>query len=268
MADKLAWFPFYCADYLLDDAVDELTLEQEGAFLRLLCHQWREGSIAADEASLRKKLKRCDPRKFRSIWSRLSVHFEPISDGRLINPKLNSLRVAAMDESRKQAKRAKDRWDRVAPAYAEPGEPAMRSDTESDQKQIEGEIPHGDTVGGDLIPLLMLADAWGFVFPGPPPDAQGLIALGAKLESWARSTPPVGELRDWVIGCLEAWKRLVDGWRRKKVHANPTPWKMGEHLATIDSVLKGQIVPEDWGKKDESKGVAVPMAAKGKGESW
>lgn len=41
-------FQFYPADWLADAKTAMASLEEEGAFIRLLCYAWREGSIPAD----------------------------------------------------------------------------------------------------------------------------------------------------------------------------------------------------------------------------
>lgn len=41
-------FQFYPADWLAAACVSMATLEEEGAYIRLLCYAWREGSIPAD----------------------------------------------------------------------------------------------------------------------------------------------------------------------------------------------------------------------------
>lgn len=46
--NKAPAFQFYPKDYLADSKVCELSLEEEGAYMRLLSHCWIEGSIPAD----------------------------------------------------------------------------------------------------------------------------------------------------------------------------------------------------------------------------
>ena len=41
-------FQFYPADYIGSQRVQMLTLEEEGAYIRLLCSCWQHGSIPAD----------------------------------------------------------------------------------------------------------------------------------------------------------------------------------------------------------------------------
>jgi uncharacterized protein YdaU (DUF1376 family) len=38
-------FQFYPADYLADPNVDMMTLEQQGAYIRLICHAWRSTTV-------------------------------------------------------------------------------------------------------------------------------------------------------------------------------------------------------------------------------
>ena len=92
-----------------------MTLEEEGAFRRLLDHHWREGSIPADPEELRRLCKWVSPRRFAAIWKRISGRFTPSPiENRLVN-----LRSAAqktdLEEFRRArresgAKGAKGRW--------------------------------------------------------------------------------------------------------------------------------------------------------------
>jgi len=49
---KAPAFQFYAAEYLADEGVQLLTLEQEGIYNRLQAYCWREGSIPADTGKL------------------------------------------------------------------------------------------------------------------------------------------------------------------------------------------------------------------------
>jgi uncharacterized protein YdaU (DUF1376 family) len=48
MKEKSPAFQFYPQDYLADPNVAEMTLEEQGAYIRLICYAWIAGSIPAD----------------------------------------------------------------------------------------------------------------------------------------------------------------------------------------------------------------------------
>ena len=57
MKERAPAFQFYAADYLADENVVLMTLDEEGAYIRALAHCWREGSIPADPKLLSRMLK-------------------------------------------------------------------------------------------------------------------------------------------------------------------------------------------------------------------
>ena len=59
MKNRSPAFQFYASDYLADEKVQLMTLEQEGAYIRLLAYCWREGTLPADPESLAKLCKGC-----------------------------------------------------------------------------------------------------------------------------------------------------------------------------------------------------------------
>jgi uncharacterized protein YdaU (DUF1376 family) len=93
----MPWFQFYWSDWLTSPAVDAFTLEQQGAYLRLLIHQWDtpDGILPNDPAELarisrlggewrqlgRPILRRCFDKvpggwsnpKIRKIWQRARI---------------------------------------------------------------------------------------------------------------------------------------------------------------------------------------------------
>lgn len=83
-------YQHYPADYLSDEDTATMTLEEEGAYRRLLDHHWREGSIPADPEQLRRLLKWIPMRRFRAIWAKVGGCFSPAADRpeRLVNERL------------------------------------------------------------------------------------------------------------------------------------------------------------------------------------
>lgn len=85
---KAPAFQFYASDWRSDGTVSLMSLEEEGAFIRLLAFAWLEGSIPADSAT-RAKVLRVTKRKADALWSSvLSGLFVPNEDGDgLVNPR-------------------------------------------------------------------------------------------------------------------------------------------------------------------------------------
>ena len=91
------WFPLDVNDWLLDLAT--MPLDAQGAYLRLLCYQWRDGSVPADEETLAGLvgLVARSP-AWRGVWGALERHF-PASEGARRNPRLAAERGAAVEKS-------------------------------------------------------------------------------------------------------------------------------------------------------------------------
>lgn len=89
-------FQFYAAEYLADEHVQLMTLEEEGAYIRLLAFCWREGSIPGEKGALSRLCKgasemvistvlerfTCAPNSGRLIHARLEVEREKQSEWR------------------------------------------------------------------------------------------------------------------------------------------------------------------------------------------
>lgn len=82
-AGKSPAFSFYPKDYESDECVKLMSLEQEGAYLRLLCHAWLEGSIPADVPSLA-AICRVKPSKMAKLWPGIARCWTE-KDGRFFN---------------------------------------------------------------------------------------------------------------------------------------------------------------------------------------
>ncbi len=96
--------PFYVADYLGSAKVMIMTLEQEGAYCRLLWYQWQDGSIPSDIASLA-RLCRVTPQVMRRVWTNVAPCFEPIEGkpGRLANLPMEVKRAEALAFRKRRA---------------------------------------------------------------------------------------------------------------------------------------------------------------------
>jgi len=86
-------FSLYPKDLLTSENVVAMTDEELGVYVRLLCHQWLEGSIPAEPDRLAKMMKR-RRRAFDRIWRAVGPCFPPAPDRlRLLNPRLEEERA-------------------------------------------------------------------------------------------------------------------------------------------------------------------------------
>jgi uncharacterized protein YdaU (DUF1376 family) len=67
------WMPFYVGDYLADTR--HLTLEQHGAYLLLITHYWKHGSLPDDDAELR-RIVGATVWQWKRIWPAVKLFFE------------------------------------------------------------------------------------------------------------------------------------------------------------------------------------------------
>ena len=78
------WFPFYIDDWEGAETVKLSDNRVRGAYLRLLCHQWRKGSLPPGVGELA-AIAGEPERAFRVMWKRLEGKFPINGDGRRSN---------------------------------------------------------------------------------------------------------------------------------------------------------------------------------------
>lgn len=84
-------FPFYPADWLLGTLT--FSLAEDGAYLRLVMHQWHAGSVPGDDLSAVAKILRVTEREAKPLWAAVSVKFVRGEDGLWRNARLERQRV-------------------------------------------------------------------------------------------------------------------------------------------------------------------------------
>ena len=110
MANKPPAFLLYTTDLLADGAVMAMTLEEFGAFMKLLCIAWGEEGIPADDKALCRLLG-VSPRKWKSLWPAMESKWESNGNGRLINPRMERVRAERIAFSQRASKAAAKRWE-------------------------------------------------------------------------------------------------------------------------------------------------------------
>lgn len=124
---KAPAFQLYAKEFLADEAVIVMDLDAVGAFIVLLCHQWIEGSIPADQVLLA-RICRTTPERMQAIWPQVASKFPPkrADKTRLANTKLEIVRSEKQRFSAKQStsgtRGARKRW----------------SDNPNPEKQMDG----------------------------------------------------------------------------------------------------------------------------------
>ena len=78
--DKSPAFQFYPKDWLSDLNVVRMTLEEQGAYMRLLCHQWLEGQLPANTSELARVVGVSSSR-FARMWRSIAPCFALSDDG-------------------------------------------------------------------------------------------------------------------------------------------------------------------------------------------
>jgi uncharacterized protein YdaU (DUF1376 family) len=108
MEQRSPAFQFYPKDFLADENVRLMSLQERGAYITLLCLCWTEGTLPADTDRLA-RLCGVPHAAFRRIWPALEMCFRPDSDteGRLIHPRLHRERQKQAEFKRRQSDNGK-----------------------------------------------------------------------------------------------------------------------------------------------------------------
>lgn len=102
-------FRFYAGDFLRDQKVMLMSLEERGAYITLLCSNWLEGSIPDDTNKLA-RLCSITPGEMEQLWISLKPCFKPKGKkypGMLTNRRLEVERKKQKAFSKLQSDRAK-----------------------------------------------------------------------------------------------------------------------------------------------------------------
>lgn len=84
-------FPFYPADWLLGTLT--FSLAEDGAYLRLVMHQWNAGSVPGDDLAAIAKILRVSEREARPVWAAVSAKFIRGDDGGWRNARVEKQRA-------------------------------------------------------------------------------------------------------------------------------------------------------------------------------
>lgn len=107
-------FQFYADDFL--GGVGDMTCEEVGAYIRLLCHQWNKGGLVNDDDRLQIMAGQCQA----SALATAKTKFGVCGDGLLRNARLELERSKQTAYREKQAENGAKRWGSDAKPNAKP----------------------------------------------------------------------------------------------------------------------------------------------------
>ena len=158
---SLAYFPFYPGDWLGDPRVASLTLEEQGAYFRLLCLMWNYQSgrcaLPNDDAQLAMMLgvsRRKWTKLRRALIDRKNSVLVLTADGEWVtSPRLEAEYQKAVDKSRKAAMSGKQRSGRSANAQRTLSERSASAERTLSERSADGQPPiepepESDSYGG------------------------------------------------------------------------------------------------------------------------
>lgn len=124
MAEKSPAYQRYPKDYLGDENVVVMTLEEEGAYNRLMDFCWMQGSLPSDMRELAAMCKNVPVKRMQKMWERIGRCFQPHPDhpGRLTHKRLDKEREKQAEWSRKSSEGGKKgsatRWGKDKGGHA------------------------------------------------------------------------------------------------------------------------------------------------------
>lgn len=105
-------FQFYAGDWLRDQTVKLMSLEERGAYITLLASCWVDGSVPNEPAKLA-RICDCSEDDMNRIWPALRPCFslkKRNDESRLTNKRLESERNKQRKWRKRQSDSAKERW--------------------------------------------------------------------------------------------------------------------------------------------------------------
>ncbi len=214
---KLPWFPFYVADFWGDEDVLAMNFEEVGLYLKLLCHQWREGSIPADEERIA-NISQCDRQAITRLWPGVRGCFsiDPDDESRLFNQRLSDIEC----EQKKRHKQFSEAGSKGNEKRWGGGSPGDRPPIATEQNRVDKiknktttTAPGGAAPQDGIATVLPLAENT----PAPPNGGTPTELVASDPKPPAENASPVHVL-SWNI--FEGRKHLYDDqfydpWNRK-----------------------------------------------------
>lgn len=241
---KRPWFPFWVFDYLTDRQVLQMTMEERGIYLQLLCLQWVEGSIPNAMPTLcailgfgpdRQRDPECEARLKCNVERVLTACFEPIEGDpdHSWNRRLAQEQATAEFASLQAKRSAGKRWQGGRNADALPGQSdrnAIHSHSHSHSSKTTPtwltpfwdawvEAYGGEPSGGQLAKALAklvkqhgeqpVLQAWGAYLRATPARFASPPAFSSRYGSWANGTAESRSKTPFTPSTTSAQRQLL-----------------------------------------------------------
>ena len=140
-------FQFYPKDFLSDENVRVMSLQERGVYITLLCLCWIQGSLPAGVERLA-KLCGVPVNAMRKLWPAILPCFRDGDPDRLIHPRLEREREKQAHYKRRQSDAAAKRWQSHGNATALPADvpqPSQRNALHSSSAFASADLRHTNT---------------------------------------------------------------------------------------------------------------------------
>ncbi len=117
---KAPAFQFYPNEFIGDEEQALMSLAEAGAYIRLLCRCWTNGSLP-DSVPALALLCGATPQQMKKFWPAISKCFKQRTDGRWIHSRLERERKKQAEFRQRQTDKAVKRWDKPGNAVASAG---------------------------------------------------------------------------------------------------------------------------------------------------
>lgn len=102
MECELPFMRLWVRDFMADPDVQEMNVDELGAYFRLLLVAWEKGAVPADTKRQARLLK-VSPRRLERLWEVIGPKWESDGNGGLVNPRQERERQAALEAYRRRA---------------------------------------------------------------------------------------------------------------------------------------------------------------------
>jgi uncharacterized protein YdaU (DUF1376 family) len=219
---KAPAFQFYADDFLAGTA--DMTAEEVGGYVRLLCHQWTKGGIPNDEDRAGRMAGLMGSPSLRYVLAK----FSPCDDGMLRNERMERIRSESEAHKAKQSasgrKGAEKRWSK----WLNDGDPNGDPNGVAMATPMANEWPNDSSPSPSPSPKNKSKDD-----PGSPWS----VRFGIEMPESLRTQPCMAAIRLWLDYKTE--KR--EGYKRIGLQAALTKWSKDFTADTFPSAVDTSI---------------------------